>query len=59
MINAPQWKMEDFPDISKAVSSLAEWVSSLLDYHRARDILRPTEEELASSEEILTKVLTC
>lgn len=38
------------------MSSLAVWVSALLDYHHARDVVRPSQEELATAEGILTKV---
>lgn len=40
----------------RAVSSLGLWVAALLDYHHARDIVKPFQDQLATAEEILTKV---
>ena len=44
--------------VCRAVSSLAMWVAALLDYHHARDIVKPFQDKLATAEDILTKVNT-
>lgn len=44
--------------VYRAVSSLALWVAALLDYHHARDIVKPFQDKLATAEDILKKVNT-
>lgn len=38
------------------MSSLAVWVGALLDYHHARDVVKPFKEKLATAEKVLTEV---
>jgi hypothetical protein len=54
MLRSPSWKTDSLEHASKAVSSLALWVAALLDYHHARDVMKPSQEELAIAEGILT-----
>ena len=42
--------------VCRAVSSLALWVAALLDYHHARDVVKPFKDKLAAAEKILTEV---
>ena len=45
-----------FMSVCRAVSSLALWVAALLDYHHARDVVKPFKDKLAAAEKILTEV---
>ena len=45
--------------LCRAASSLALWVAALLDYHHARDVVKPFKDKLAAAEKILTKVHVC
>ena len=40
----------------RAVSSLGLWVLALLDYHHARDVVKPFQDSLTTAEKVLTEV---